>query len=197
VTSTRGGILVVNDDPTQLRLACALLERQGYRAYPASGAAEGLRLLEQHPSIVGVVTDLHMPEVDGWRLCRLLRSPAYRDFNRLPILVTSATFSGEDAERITRELGANAFLPAPYQPAALARLVADMLEGRNAPAAPAVLLAQPDAAGARALEECFRSHGYSVQVATRAPEAAEILRNSVPEVVVMDLSQAAELLALV
>jgi PAS domain S-box-containing protein len=194
MTSTRGALLVVNDDATQLRLACALLERQGYRVHPATSAAEALRLLEQHPAIQGVITDLHMPEIDGWRLCRLLRSPAYSHLNRLPILVLSATFSGEDAEHITRELGANAFLPAPYQPAALVRQVAGMLDGEALPMAPSVLLAQPDAARAARIGSSFEAHGYAVHVAGTAAGAIDVFRKEDPGIVVVDAVLAAELL---
>ena len=79
----------------------------------AAGAAEGLRLLEDHDSIAGVVTDLHMPEIDGWRFCRLLRSPEYRALNDIPLLVLSPTFPLDDgvdmivsAERAKNESGA-------------------------------------------------------------------------------------------
>ncbi|MCK6460351.1 MAG: response regulator [Planctomycetes bacterium] len=194
MTSTRGALVVVNDEPTQLRLACALLERQGYRVLPATGAAQALRLLEQHAGIEGVVTDLHMPEIDGWRLCRLLRSPAYPEFNRLPILVLSATFSGEDADHITKELGANAFLPAPYQPAALIRTVAGMLDGEAPPLAPSVLLVQPDSGRAARLASSFLAHGYGVHVAGTAADALETFRREDPGIVVADTGLAAELL---
>jgi len=196
MTSTRGALVVVNDDATQLRLACALLERQGYRVHPATGAAEALRLLEQHSAVLGIVTDLHMPEIDGWRLCRLLRSPAYADFNRLPILVLSATFSGEDAERITKDLGANAFLPAPYKPAALVRHVGAMLDGRIPPAAPPILLVQPDAERAGRLARAFAAHGYEVHATDAVGPALDLLRLHDPGIVVVDNTAATEMLAL-
>jgi PAS domain S-box-containing protein len=194
LTSTRGTLLVVNDDATQLRLACALLERQGYRVLAAAGAAEALRLLERNESVAGVITDLHMPEVDGWRLCRLLRSPAYRELNRLPILVTSATFSGEDAERITRETGANAFLPAPYQPAALVRHVSDLLDGRAPAATPDVILVQPDEGQRGRLAECFAAHGYRVKEARDGAAAVELAGAADPGIVVVDRAAAPDVL---
>jgi len=184
--STRGSLLVINDDPTQLRLACALLEREGYRVLAASGAAEGLRILERESAIVGVVTDLHMPEIDGWRFCRLLRSPAYRDFNRLPVLVVSATFSGDDALAVTRELGANGFLPAPYQPATLLRYVGDMLEGRAPAATLDVLLVQAAGVPTSLLETCFGEHGYQVHTARSVDEGRGLFHAHRPGIVVLD-----------
>ncbi len=60
-----------------------------------------------------IVTDLYMPGIDGWRFLLLLHSAEYKDFNHLPILVVSATFSGDEATRIAADLRTNAFLPAP------------------------------------------------------------------------------------
>ena len=60
-----------------------------------------------------------MPGIDGWQFCQLLRSPEYPRFNRVPILVVSATFSGSDAEQLSIDLGADAFLAAPFAPSAL------------------------------------------------------------------------------
>ena len=101
--------LVVNDDPAQLHLASSILARDGYNVIPCIGAEPALALLAEHAAVDLVVTDLYMPGIDGWRFCRLLRSDAYREFNKIPILVVSATFSGADAEEITAQLGADAF----------------------------------------------------------------------------------------
>ncbi len=54
-----------------------------------------------------------MPGVDGWRFCRPPRSAEYEAFNHIPILVVSDAFSGDDAARITADLGANAFRDQP------------------------------------------------------------------------------------
>src|SRR4051794_39882125 len=108
--------LVVNDEPSQLRLIGAVLEKAGIRARGCSGVEEALGVLQEDASVALVVTDLHMPGIDGWQFCQLLRAPDYARFNRLPILVVSATFSGSDAERVSLDLGADAFLAAPFAP---------------------------------------------------------------------------------
>ena len=51
-------LLVINDDPTQLRLACAILERAGYETLPAFSAREALRLLDGGSDAAGLVSDL-------------------------------------------------------------------------------------------------------------------------------------------
>jgi len=183
--SAREALLVVHDDATQLKLASALLERQKYAVYPASSAAEALRLLEDHDFVAGVVTDLHLPEIDGWRFCRLLRSPAYRRFNDIPILVVSAAFGANDASQLLADLGANAFLPSPYAPGALIRRVEKMLAGRCPAASLPVLLAQEYSPQSTALAETFATHGYDVYVARTAQDARRLFRDHSPGVVVV------------
>ena len=179
-------LVVVNDDPTQLHLACALLERAGYTARAATRVADALALLDQYPDTDGLITDLHMPEIDGWRFCRLLRSPSYEHFNQLPILVVSATFSGADAERITSELGANGFLAAPYAPAALLRMVEAMLAGKSHAPSLDLMLVCRDTDVRTQLGERFSSHGYTVHVAADSAEAIDLLGRHKPGAVVLE-----------
>ena len=99
-------VMVINDDALQLRLTVAWLEKEGLRVLACQSAAEALRLLLKGAAVDVIVTDLHMPHIDGWRLCHLLRSPEYAAFKHVPILVLSATFAGADATRMSTDLGA-------------------------------------------------------------------------------------------
>ena len=107
-------LVAINDDPTQLRFMGRILERSGYEVRMYLDAADALVGLESQPQVDLFVVDLHMPGIDGWKLCRLLRSPDFEAFNHVPILIVSATFTGADVEAITADLGANAFLPMPF-----------------------------------------------------------------------------------
>ena len=114
--------VVVNDDPTQLDVLSGLVRKAGLepRAFTAAEAALAdmsacAGTAEGGPGALPalVVTDLYMPGIDGGRFCRLLRSPEYAAFNRVPILAVSATFAGDEAGRIAADLGAEVFLPSP------------------------------------------------------------------------------------
>ena len=69
-----------------------------------------------------------------------------RRITHIPILVCSATFAGADATQMTAELGANAFLPIPYKPAALLECVHALLSGHLPQASSRVLLIEDDVA---------------------------------------------------
>jgi diguanylate cyclase (GGDEF)-like protein len=66
-------VLVVDDEPTSLRLVQSLLQRQGHQVTTASNGQDALRLALENPPQM-VVTDWMMPGMNGVELCRRLRS---------------------------------------------------------------------------------------------------------------------------
>jgi len=177
--------VVINDDPVQLRLTSALLRKEGLRVRACAGGEEALRQIRRGPAPDLIVTDISMPGIDGWRLCRLLRSPEYARFNHVPILVLSATFSGADARQVTRDLGADAFLPAPYDPATFRRHVRALLGGRRPRRRGRALILDGDPAMADALREAFAREGFDALAAADAEQARRLYRRHRPEVAVV------------
>lgn len=178
--------VVVNDDPTQLHLAVSILKKDGFSAVGCSRAEKALELLQSGVKVDIIITDLHMPGIDGWRFCRLLRSPEYEAFNNVPILVMSATFAGADAEQITADVGANAFLAIPYKPQDLRHHVRELLDGRKPKATLKVLIVEDNLVEAGVLRHAFEEHGYDVAVAESLSQAQNCLETNQPDVVVVD-----------
>ena len=179
-------VSVVNDDRTQLLIWTELLKKDGLDAcsYPSAEAALQAMQAGSRPDLV--VTDLHMSGIDGWRFCRLLRSPEYPAFNRTPILVMSATFSGEDAQQITAALGANAFLPTPIEPHEFLEHVHKLLKGDTPPLTNRILIVEDDTHLVAVLQKGFARHGYLTEGAYTAAEALRLCRAQQPEIVVVD-----------
>jgi len=169
-----------------LRLASALLEKDDMDVAACSGAEEALRILCERGPVDVIVTDLHMPGIDGWRLCRMLRSEQYAGFNQIPILVLSATFSGVDAEAITSDVGANAFLSLPYKPAQLKTCVRDLLEGRRPKPVPAVLIVDDSVTTTTILRRPFEARGYAVYVALTGGEGRRLWESRSPQIAIID-----------
>jgi signal transduction histidine kinase len=178
--------LVVNDDPVQLSLTSSILQKDGLQVFSCRSVEEALPYLTPRSRINVIVTDLHMPGIDGWQFCRLLRSPEYPDLNRVPILIISATFSGIDAEQVTADLGANAFLASPYKASVLQTTVRHLLQGDKPPAALQVLIVEDSLTQATQLSQAFAQHGYVVHSAPTGALALELLQQHAPEVVILD-----------
>ncbi len=151
--------VVVNDDATQLNLLAALLKKSGFdaRAFSSAEAALAAMVSADPPDLV--VTDLYMPGLDGWRFCRLLRSPEYGAYNEVPILVVSATFAGDQTERMAEEIGADAFMPSPVDGREFAAQARALLEGKGTHRLTRVLIVEDSKTLAGLLQKTFAAHG--------------------------------------
>ncbi|MBM3223806.1 MAG: response regulator [Candidatus Tectomicrobia bacterium] len=185
-TATLPTALVINDDPSQLHLMSALLEKDGVRVLSCQSAEEALGILDERSTVDVIVTDLHMPGIDGWRFCRLLRSPQYPMLNTVPVLVVSATFSGTDTEEVTADLGANAFLAVPYASETLRDSVRTLLAGRTPSAAMRVVVVENNPVQSTILRQAFEAHGYTVSIAATGREGRRLLYEQVPAIAVID-----------
>jgi CheY-like chemotaxis protein len=105
-----GSVLVVDDEPQVAWVLRFSLEHEGYRTYTASNGVEALEELEKHhPRLV--VLDLMMPELDGWGVLeRIVKLPA----EQRPRVVIVSALTGPDDKAKATALGADAFVPKPF-----------------------------------------------------------------------------------
>jgi CheY-like chemotaxis protein len=116
-------ILVVEDNPQNLKLTTVILESAGYHVVPARDSIEAERALaEGLPDLV--VMDLALPGKDGYTLTRELR--ARPETARLPILALSAFAMAGDAEKAL-DAGCNEYLTKPVRRAKLLERVSAAL----------------------------------------------------------------------
>ncbi len=84
-------ILVAEDDSEMRTLFCKVLERGGYKPFPASDGEEALEIMDRE-YIDLLICDVMMPNVDGFELTQMLRDSKYN----LPILMITAKGSFAD-----------------------------------------------------------------------------------------------------
>ena len=179
-------IVVVNDTRTQLSFVSMILERAGFAVMSFLSAAEALSAMAGQGPPDLIVTDLHMPEIDGWRFCRLLKTSEYAALNGVPIIVVSATFSGTEAQEITTELGAQAFLPQPFKPSELLGCVGEVIEGRIVETVETVLIVEDSPTSAALLVKTFEAPGFDAHVATDCARARALFCEVNPGIVILD-----------
>ena len=178
--------VVVNDDPTQLSLLEALLTREGLVAYPCGSVDEALSVMNRVGIPDLIVTDLYMPGIDGWRFCRLLRSAEFQAFNRVPILVVSATYTGDQTRGITAELGANAFIESPFQAEELSAVVRHLLQGEYREQTADVVVVEDSAPDNLILCQTFERRGFQVHSARDAASARALFQKRLPDLALID-----------
>ncbi|MBI4492026.1 MAG: response regulator, partial [Chloroflexi bacterium] len=88
-----GKILVVDDDPAEVRVLSHLLSAQGYRVRIASNGAHGLTAAQLAPPDL-VLLDVAMPDLSGYEVCRQLKADARTQ--SVPVIFLSARDATED-----------------------------------------------------------------------------------------------------
>jgi CheY-like chemotaxis protein len=127
--SLRAGepILVVDDNPTNLKLLSYLLSSKGYEVRTANDAEQALSMLESgtfRPKLI--LMDIQLPGMDGLELTRRLKaSPDTRDV--IILAVTAYAMKG-DEER-TRAAGCDGYIAKPIDTRTLPKVIADHLSG--------------------------------------------------------------------
>jgi DNA-binding NarL/FixJ family response regulator len=122
-----GQLLLVDDEPGLRQAVQAYLEDSGFTVQVASNAREGWDLLEQTlPDLV--ISDVMMPQVDGYQFLQQMRDDAR--FETLPVIFLTAR--GMTADRIQGyQAGCDAYLPKPFDPEELVAIVTSLLERRT------------------------------------------------------------------
>ncbi len=103
-------ILIVDDNPQNLQVLGRCLQEQNYEIEFATNGKSALEWLELQ-SFDLILLDINMPEMDGFEVCRKLRSNAV--FNRVPVIFLSAD---SDRESVLKgfELGAQDYVTKPF-----------------------------------------------------------------------------------
>ena len=179
-------ILVVNDDPVQLQMLAKVLTGHGCEVIPCKQGKEALEKLGELGLVDLIICDLYMPEIDGWKLCRLLRSEEFSSYNNIPVLITSATFSGSAAEDMARELGVNGFIPIPYNQEELLSRIDHILLGREKPQSLRVLVVEDDLDLREIITEGLGNCGYTVFSASDGKEAYARFYEIKPDIIILD-----------
>jgi DNA-binding response OmpR family regulator len=130
-------LLMIEDDARLAQMVGEYLERSGFAVTHAIDAKAGMALLQDPP--VGppdlVILDLMLPDMDGLEVCRRVRAlPG--DAGQVPVLMLTA--KGDPMDRIVGlELGADDYLPKPFEPRELLARIRAILRRRTEGAQPA------------------------------------------------------------
>jgi DNA-binding response OmpR family regulator len=120
-------ILIIDDDRKLAEMLVEYLNARGYQAEWRGDAGTGTARLHDHGADA-VILDVMLPDADGFEVCRRLRAES-----DVPILMLTAR--GEPTDRIVGlELGADDYLPKPFDPRELLARLRAVLRRRTAPA---------------------------------------------------------------
>jgi PAS domain S-box-containing protein len=119
-------ILIVDDFEPNRKLLNALFSHEGFEVREAGDGAEGLRVLERGKVDV-VVSDILMPNMDGYRLCAEMRRQAR--LREVPFVFHTSTDTSPGDEALALELGADLFIRKPVPGRILIGSIYELLKG--------------------------------------------------------------------
>ena len=118
-------ILVVEDNPLNLKLVRDVLGAAGYEVVAATSGEEGLRMARERPPDL-VLMDLQLPGIDGIETMRRLRKGPVAD--EVPVIAVTAFAMAEDQVNAARA-GFDGYIEKPISVRALVGVVREFLNG--------------------------------------------------------------------
>ena len=200
-------VLVVDDNATNRRILTDVLRRWGTRPVSAASGLEALSMTERafgagDPFAV-IITDVHMPQMDGFELAEMLQQSPYRA-KALVLMLTSGERPG-DIDR-ARRLGVTSYLLKPVRKDELKDVIAKALggdgawrenrdgiqpvrpdDGQPSVAAAHILLAEDNLVNQRLVQRLLEKQGHSVVVVGSGLDALQALQHESFDLILMDV----------
>jgi len=124
-------VLIVDDNPTNLKLLRIILEEEGYDVATANDAEEALRRLA-HAKPRMILMDIQLPGIDGLELTRRLKAdPEYADI----VIIALTAYAMKGDEEKARAAGCDGYITKPIDAEKLPLTLAAYLGAATAPAA--------------------------------------------------------------
>ncbi len=114
-------ILVVDDESRMRKLVKDFLVKNEYEVLEAGDGVEALDIFFENQDIALIILDVMMPKMDGWHVCREIRS-----YSKVPIIMLTAKSSEQD-ELQGFELGVDEYISKPFSPKILVARVEAIL----------------------------------------------------------------------
>ncbi len=105
-------IMVVDDSPSVRQMMSFTLENAGYAVVEAEDGEDALKKLVGS-TVNMIVTDLNMPNINGFELIRSIRSKS--DHKYIPIVVLTTEYH-ESKKKKSKEAGATGWITKPFKP---------------------------------------------------------------------------------
>ncbi len=154
-------IIVIEDDPNIADLLDTYLRGAGFRVLLAGDGERGLDLISQQSPVLAIL-DIGLPDIDGFEVCRRIRSKS-----AMPVLFLTAR-DGEIDRVLGLELGADDYVTKPFSPREIvARVKAILRRGQPVASADATIISIGDEFDIDISRREVRLKGQPVALATR------------------------------
>ncbi len=175
-------VLLVDDSQMIHRHTVPILKDAGYAVLSAFDGAEGLRVaLKQSPDLI--ITDVEMPKMDGYELCRALKDNA--STAHVPVLISSTLGESSDLER-GFDAGADDYLVKPVIAVELLTRTGQLLAESMPASREHILVVDDSPAQRHYVADCLARQGFRISTAENGKIALDIAISEKPALIVSD-----------
>ncbi len=105
-------VLIVDDEAPFVDTLRVRLEYEGYEVISADNGEDGLQKAKENPLLDIIITDVMMPKMNGYQLCRELKKN--EGTKNIPVIM--ATAKAQDSDKLWgKETGADAYITKPFE----------------------------------------------------------------------------------
>ena len=123
-------VLVIEDNPDVLEAVSRLLNSDGYATLTATDGRKGMEIAQkERPALI--LTDLMLPQMNGYEVCTMLKQDIR--YQRIPVIIWSATKMEEKDAQMAKECGADVFLLKTLDPKQLLQTIHDLIAKSHEP----------------------------------------------------------------
>lgn len=176
-------ILIVDDEPTTLELMSLIVARENYRPLTAESVSQAISHLQSCSDIALIISDLRMPERDGFELLKFLKSNLR--FRHIPVIICTSCASA-DYVTYAKELGASDYISKPYTSEMILTRIKNALSAIRR----RVLLVTEDDLIPRLFRRALESTRYDMIQAESGKQAMQLLEKEKIDIVITELALA-------
>ncbi len=169
-------VLIVDDEPEMADLISRCLVQEGYRTLTAASGTEALRLAAAERPFA-ITLDIIMPDMDGWEVLQSLKKNP--ETKGIPVIVVSVT----DNKETGFALGAVGYVSKPVSGDALIAEIKKI----GKPQKHTIMVVDDDEADRTAIKRIIEEEGLKAVAAENGVACLEMIKEHVPDVLVLDL----------
>jgi PAS domain S-box-containing protein len=121
-------ILIVDDKEENLYLLETMLKASGYNVVSAMNGVKALEILQKE-SVRMIISDILMPKMDGFQLCRACKSD--EKLKNIPFIFYTATYTTKKDEEFALSLGADRFIIKPEDPGKFLKIIQKLIKSKK------------------------------------------------------------------